>query len=75
MKVEDFEQAVWEVETIRVVVRAPAGAQVAEYSNQNAADEKWGVEEWLRKRVRPKLSGKAVAVSYTHLTLPTKRIV
>jgi hypothetical protein len=56
MKLSDFEDKVWELEGIRLVVRAPSSTKVDDYSYKSAADKSWSVTEFLKKRVLPKLS-------------------
>lgn len=62
MNVGNFEKKVWEVESIRIVVRAAPGTVVKDYDFKNAADERWRVTEWLDKRVRDCLNDLEVTV-------------
>ncbi len=43
MKLADFEQKVWDVENIRIVVRADENDEVKDYNLKRAADETWVV--------------------------------
>lgn len=54
MNTEEFEEAVWTIEKIRIVVRAPSTTVLKDYSFKNAADESWRVTEWLEKRIAPR---------------------
>ncbi len=59
MTVKEFEEAVWKVENVRVVVRAADEKEkVGDYNYQNAANESWSIADWDRKRVRKKLGAK-----------------
>jgi len=62
MTVEEFEEKVWEVEGIRIVVRAPADTPVGDYDYQKACQESWRVTQWLESRVRPNLNAHEVIV-------------
>ncbi len=62
MTVQEFEEKVWSIDTIRVVVRANANDIVGDYSSKNATTGTWSLSEWLRKKVERKLSGKEVKV-------------
>ena len=62
MTVQEFEDKVWEVEGIRIVIRANTKDSVTAYNYQNAAQETWRVTQWLKNRIRPKLRNKQVAL-------------
>jgi hypothetical protein len=51
--VEQFEEKVWEVAGVRVIVRAPEGAQVQAYTSQKAANQGWTVTKFLADHVQP----------------------
>ncbi|WP_445677477.1 hypothetical protein [Pseudomonas putida] len=55
--VQEFEEQVWTVEGIRVVVRAPENARVPEYDYQNAANSTFSVTKWMTTRIDPALDG------------------
>jgi hypothetical protein len=62
MRVRDFEQRVWELEGIRVVVRANRNEEVEDYDYKNAANENWRTSEFVKTRVKDRVGGKEVAV-------------
>lgn len=62
MKAIEFEDKVWEIERIRIVLRCPPHTQVGEYDYKNAASENISITEWLRGRVLPKLNNIDVEV-------------
>ena len=57
-----FEEAVWEVEGIRVVVRDVAYGEVLAYNYERAANKEWRINELLDKRVAGFVDGREVAV-------------
>lgn len=62
MTVKQFEAAVWDVEGIRVVVRALGGTTVGDYNYANAASAASSISDWLKTRVTPKLATHEVVV-------------
>ena len=62
MKLADFEQQVWEVENIRIVVRADENDEVKDYNLKRAADETWTTNEFLNNRIEPRVGSKKVVV-------------
>jgi hypothetical protein len=63
MKLADFEQQVWEVENIRIVVRADENDEVKAYNLKRAADETWTTNEFLNNRIEPRVGSKKVVVT------------
>jgi len=55
MKASEFEDKVWEIEGVRVVLRCPDNHQVEDYDYKNAANQTMLLTEWLKVRVLPKL--------------------
>lgn len=64
MKIRDFEAMVWEVENIRIVIRAPENATVSEFEKKNSADKNLTVNDWLNRRIVPLLEGHEVFVTH-----------
>ena len=62
MTVEQFEKQVWEVERVRLVIRAPAAATVKSYGHKNAATKTWSVSEWKKKRIKAKIGNLGAVV-------------
>jgi hypothetical protein len=62
MKVCDFEDKVWEIDRIRLVLRIPEGQEVGEYDWKKAADEGWSVTKYLESRIAPKVGQAGVVV-------------
>ena len=54
MTVSEFEEAVWTLERIRIVIRAPAESQVKVegYSYINNANQKWSITKLIDKRIQ-----------------------
>lgn len=51
MLVSDVEKKFWEVDGVRIVVRAPLNQVVGNYTWVNAADQGWTLNEYIEKRV------------------------
>jgi hypothetical protein len=62
MNVGDLEQKAWELDGVRIVVRAPSGAQVIAYTKKNAADKGMSVTDYIKTRIQPCVSEFEVAV-------------
>jgi|TARA_R100000501_G_scaffold2927_2_gene6802 hypothetical protein len=60
--IEEFEQKIWELEGIRVIVRGAENTQVQSYNYKNAVSGGWSTTKWLSSRVLPKLDGNEVIV-------------
>lgn len=57
MKASDFEEKIWTIEGIRVVLRTDPNAEVADYDYKNAADESWRITELGEKRIEKCIPG------------------
>ncbi len=66
MKVWHFERAVWELDGVRVVVRAPWEAQVGAYDYTNAVKSNVNVKTFLAKRIEKKVVPYEVVVVDGH---------
>lgn len=62
MKAWEFEQAVYDREEVRIVVRAPAGTKLGSYSYQRAASGSTSVSQWLQQRISHALGNHEVVV-------------
>jgi hypothetical protein len=62
MKLAAFEQQVWDVENIRIVVRADENDEVKAYNLKRAADETWTTNKFLNNRIEPRVGSKKVVV-------------
>ncbi|WP_292212082.1 hypothetical protein [Mesorhizobium sp.] len=62
MSPADLEQTVFELEEVRIVVRAPVNARLGDYDYARKAAGTASVSEWLDQRVKPLLKGASVAV-------------
>ena len=52
MNAGDFEEKVWAVEGIRVVLRTDSKTEVGDYDYKKAADESWRITELGEKRIQ-----------------------
>lgn len=57
MKTRDFEDKVWEVEGVRIVLHAGNNVEVQSYDYKKAADETWRITELGEKRICKHLAG------------------
>ncbi|MFM5047313.1 hypothetical protein ACET69_20780 [Aeromonas veronii] len=62
ISVEEFEDKVWELEGVRVTIRAPKDAQVNDYDYQRATTETFNVSKFLRDKIVPRLNGHEAVV-------------
>lgn len=62
MKVSELEQRVWELEGLRIVVRANRNDEVEDYDYKNAANENWRTAEFVKNRVERRVGGREVTV-------------
>ena len=62
VSITDFEEAVWEIEGVRIVVRDWSGGRIGKYEYERAARENWRVSEFIDKRIGPIVAGREVAV-------------
>jgi hypothetical protein len=62
MNVIEFEQKIFEIEEVRLVVRAPSGTAIGSYDYQRCAAQGASVTEWLKQRVFPNVTGYDVIV-------------
>jgi hypothetical protein len=74
MKLTDFEQRVWEVEGIRIVVRGDENDEVKDYGFKNAAIENWSTAMFLKNRIGPRVGGRKVVVIQGNGQIPNGRV-
>ena len=58
----EIEQAVFELDEIRIVIRAGTNTQLGTYQYTRKAAENASVAEWLDQRIKPILKNHAVVV-------------
>ncbi|WOB25909.1 hypothetical protein NYR95_19885 [Xanthomonas dyei] len=51
IKAADFEDKVWAIEGVRIVLRVDQNTLVEDYSYKKAADESWRIKELIDKRI------------------------
>jgi hypothetical protein len=51
MKAGDFEEKVWTIEGIRIVLRTAPDTEVGDYDYKKGADESWRITELGTKRI------------------------
>ncbi|MCG5245984.1 hypothetical protein [Methylorubrum extorquens] len=58
----ELEQAVLDLEEVRIVVRAPLNAQLGDYEYTRKAAGTASISEWLEQRITPLVGNHPVAV-------------
>ena len=58
----EIEQAVFELEEIRIVIRADTTKQLGAYQYARKAAENASISEWLEQRIKPIIMGNSVVV-------------
>lgn len=58
----EIEQAVFELDEIRIVIRAGSTSQLGSYQYARKAAENASVSEWLEQRIKPAINGHGVVV-------------
>lgn len=58
----EIEQAVFELDEIRIVIRAGTNTQLGSYQYARKAAENASVAEWLEQRIKPITKGHGVVV-------------
>ena len=62
MTVQELEEKVWAQDGFRVVIRGAANTKIGTYSQKNAAQGNWSINEFVKKRLAPILNGIEVVV-------------
>ncbi|MBW2089981.1 MAG: hypothetical protein JRI37_13565 [Deltaproteobacteria bacterium] len=75
MKVWEFEEKVWEVEGIRIVIRAASEENVSNYTFKNSAQEGWRVTQLIEKRLQPKIGDYEVIIIQGDGEQPHGRVI
>jgi hypothetical protein len=57
MQVTEFEEALWKIDHIRVVIRAPDDKTVQDFNWVKAADQGLRLSEYASTRIEPRLNG------------------
>lgn len=73
MRVDEFEQAVLEIEEIVIRIRARPDAEVGNYDYRRRASAETSVTEWLNTRIIPNLNGRHVSIVSGHFNQPHGR--
>ena len=62
MTIREFEKKVWDVDTVRIVVRDRQTQKITTYNQKNAAKENWNITEYLKNRISPLIGDREVVV-------------
>ena len=76
MTVSEFEEAVWTLERIRIVIRAPAESQVKveRYPYIKNANQNWRITTLIQKRIKEHVGDIEVVVIRGDGTLPNGNV-
>lgn len=75
MRLPEFEEQVWEVEGIRIVVRGDEDDEVEDYDFKNAANGNWTIARLVDARVRPRIGKAKVVVIRGNGKLPNRNVI
>jgi hypothetical protein len=73
MNITDFERKVWEVDRLRVIVRAPNDATVQDFTQRIAAGQGQRLTEYLEARIYPRVAPYEVTIVSGDGSLPRLR--
>jgi hypothetical protein len=69
----EIEQAVFELEEVRIVIRAPIKARLGDFLYARQAANNASISEWLNQRIKPLVPDHTVVVVDGTGTLPNSR--
>lgn len=69
----EIEQAVFELEEVRIVIRAPVKSQLGDFLYARQAANNASILEWLNQRIKPLVLDHSVVVVDGTGTLPNSR--
>ncbi len=73
MNVVEFEQKVFEIEDVRVVVRAASNDKIGDYSYQKCSPRGNSIADWVKQRIAPNVNGREVVVIDGSGAIPNRR--
>ena len=73
MKPTEIEQAVFDLEEVRIVIRAPVRDELGDFQYDRKAAGNTSISDWLEQRIKPIVDGRAVVVVDGNGTLPHGR--
>ena len=73
MDASELEEAIWDLETIRVVIRDTSNARLSCYPYMNAANQNWTLQRWLSNRVEPQLNNQDVVIVDGYGNIPVRQ--
>lgn len=75
MKVWEFEDKVWEIEGIRIVIRAASDEDVSNYTFKNSAQAGWRVTQFVEKKIQPRIGDNEVIIIQGDGEQPHGRVI
>jgi hypothetical protein len=73
MNIVEFEQKIFELEGVRIIVRAESSEQLGDYSYQKKYDQGNSINDWLKSRVLDKVGAFDVVVVDGSGALPNRK--
>lgn len=70
MTVLEFENAVWELEKVRIFIRAPSHEEVEGYNYKRKTSKNTPVTGWIHKRLHPCLRNYQVSIVDGNFEVP-----
>ncbi len=74
MKLGEFEQRIWELEGIRIVVRGEKNLDVEDYDYKYAAIETWTLTRLLKQHIQGRIGNRPVTVIRGDGEIPNGRV-
>jgi hypothetical protein len=62
MKPTEIEQAVFDLEEVRIVIRAPLKEDLGDFDYDRKAAGNTSISDWLEQRIKPLINGHSVVV-------------
>jgi uncharacterized phage protein gp47/JayE len=62
MNIAEFENAVWAIEGVRIVIRSNSGDEIEDYDYKRAAQDTWRVTQLLDNRIYPKTGNREILI-------------
>jgi hypothetical protein len=75
VNVNEFEDAIWATEGVRVIVRARSNTEVEDYSYKRGAQDSWRVSQLVENRIQPKVGNREVIVLQGDGEQPHGRVI
>lgn len=75
MNVREFEDAVWAIEGVRIVIRSRSNTEIDDYDYQRGAQDTWRISQLLENRIAPKIGSREVVALQGDGEQPHGRVI